>query len=49
MLGIINREDQGISIADLKGRLTFGQEDLEFRNNVERLLTSGKIRLVFKS
>lgn len=47
MLGIIHREDQGISILDLTGRLTFGQEDLEFRNDVERLLASGKIRLVF--
>ena len=47
MLGIIHREDQGISILDLKGRLTFGLEDLEFRNDVESTLASGKIRLVF--
>ena len=47
MLEIIHREDQGIGILELKGRLTFGQEDLEFRNDVERLLASGKIRLVF--
>jgi anti-sigma B factor antagonist len=47
VLGIIHREDQGISILDLKGRLTFGLEDLEFRNDVESTLASGKIRLVF--
>ncbi len=47
MLEIIHREDQGIGILDLKGRLTFGLEDLEFRNDVESTLASGKIRLVF--
>jgi len=47
VLGIIHREDQGISILELKGRLTFGLEDLDFRNDVESTLASGKIRLVF--
>lgn len=46
MLGLILREDQGISILDLKGRLTFGREDLDFRNELEKLLALGKIRLV---
>ena len=48
MLGIIHREDQGIGILDLKGRLTLGlEESIEFRNDVESTLASGKIRLVF--
>jgi anti-sigma B factor antagonist len=47
VLGIIHREDEGISILELNGSLTFGQEDLEFRNDVERVLASGKIRLIF--
>ena len=47
MLGLIHRVDQGISILDLAGRLTFGQEDLDFRNDVEGLLASGKIHFVF--
>ncbi len=31
---------------DLKGQLTFGQEDLDFRNELDRLVKAGKTRVV---
>ena len=31
-LEIVQREQEGIEIVDLKGRLTFGPEDLHFRS-----------------
>lgn len=44
-LEIIHREFEGIEILDLKGHLTIGQEDLDFRADLDRLVTAGKIRV----
>jgi anti-sigma B factor antagonist len=44
-LQIIHRKMEGIEILDLKGCLSFGQEDSDFRNELERLLQSGKTRV----
>jgi len=39
-------EREGIGILDLNGHLTFGQEDVEFRSELDRLVQAGKTRLV---
>ena len=44
-LEIIHRKCEEIEILDLNGHLTFGQEDLDFRNELERLVQAGKIRV----
>ena len=44
-LQTFHRKKEGIEILDLKGCLTFGQEDLDFRNELDRLLQSGKTRV----
>lgn len=41
-LDITTREVEGIEILDLNGHLTFGQEDLDFRSEVDRLVKAGK-------
>ncbi len=46
-LEIIRREQQGIEILSLKGQLTFGQEDLDLRRQLESLIETGKINMVF--
>ena len=45
-LEIIRREQEGIEIFDLKGRLTFGPEDLHFRSELDRRVREGKNRVV---
>jgi anti-sigma B factor antagonist len=45
-LKIIQREQEGIEIVDLIGRLTFGQEDLAFRSELDELVRAGKNRVV---
>jgi anti-sigma B factor antagonist len=45
-LEIIHGENEGIEILDLNGQLTFGQEDLDFRNELDRLVKAGNIRVV---
>lgn len=45
-LEIAEREQEGIEILDLKGHITFGEEDLALRNEIGRLAMDGKIRLV---
>ena len=45
-LEIVQREREGIEIVDLQGRLTFGQEDLRFRGELDELLRAGKNRVV---
>lgn len=45
-LEIGHRELEGIEIVDLEGRLTFGEEDLQFRNEIDKLVRTGKNRLV---
>jgi anti-sigma B factor antagonist len=44
-LEITAREHEGIEILDLKGRLTFGQEDLDFRSELDRLLKAGQLQV----
>src|ERR1035438_4505554 len=44
-LEVIHRDYEGIEILDLKGHLTFGQEDLDFRDELDRLVKAGKNRL----
>ncbi len=41
-----HRDQEGIEILDLKGRLTFGEEDLELRNEIGKAMAGGRIRLV---
>ncbi len=45
-LEIIHREHEGIEILDLNGHLTFGQEDLDFRTELDRLVKTGNIQVV---
>jgi anti-sigma B factor antagonist len=45
-LEIVQREQEGIEILDLKGRLTLGQEDLRFRGELDVLVRAGKSRVV---
>ena len=44
-LEIISREVEGIAVLDLDGHLTFGQEDLGFRTELDRLIKAGKLRV----
>jgi anti-sigma B factor antagonist len=44
-LEITGRVHEGIEILNLKGRLTFGQEDLDFRSELDRLVKTGELRV----
>ena len=44
-LEITSRNAEGIEILDLNGQLTLGQEDLDFRAELNRLVMSGKLRV----
>jgi anti-sigma B factor antagonist len=44
-LEIVHREREGVEILDLNGHLTFGQDDLDFRAELDRLIGAGKIRV----
>ena len=44
-LEIVPREREGVEILDLNGHLTFGQDDLDFRAELDRLIGAGKIRV----
>jgi anti-sigma B factor antagonist len=44
-LHIIARDHEGIEVLDLNGRLILGQEDLDFRSELDRLVAAGKIRI----
>ena len=44
-LEITPRSSEGIEILDLNGHLTFGQEDLDFRRELDRLVKAGKTRI----
>jgi anti-sigma B factor antagonist len=46
MLEFVIKEQEGIEIVDLKGRLTLGEEDLQFRSELDQLVQAGKIRVV---
>ena len=45
-LEIVQREQEGIEIIDLKGRLTLGEADLDFRNELDKFVHLGKSRWV---
>ena len=45
-LKIAHRQEEGIEILDLSGRLTFGEEDLALRNQIDKAVNGGHIRLV---
>ena len=45
-LEIHHRQKEGIEILDLKGRLTMGEEDLVFQNELQRLIRSRKYKIV---
>jgi len=44
-LEITGREQEGIEILNLNGRLTLGQEDLDFRSELDRLVKAGQLRV----
>ncbi len=44
-LEIASRSTEGIEILDLHGQLIFGREDLDFRTELDRLVTAGMIRI----
>ena len=46
LLEIVHREREGIAILDLNGNLTFGQENLEFRNQLESLIKARQTRVL---
>jgi anti-sigma B factor antagonist len=46
LLEITHREREGVAILDLNGRLTFGQEDLEFRNVLDHLIKARTTRVL---
>jgi len=45
-LEINYKEREGIAVLELNGQLTFGQEDLDFRDELDNLLKIGKVRVV---
>jgi anti-sigma B factor antagonist len=45
-LEFIQRNQEGIEIVDLIGRLTFGPEDLRFRSELDELVLAGSSRVV---
>jgi anti-sigma B factor antagonist len=45
-LEIAQREQEGIVIIDLKGHLTLGEADLDFRSELNKLVRSGKSHVV---
>jgi len=45
-LDITSRDVEGIQILDLRGQLTIGQEDLDFRAEMDRLAQTGTLRVV---
>src|ERR1700733_7830666 len=44
-LATLHRKKEGIGILALKGSITFGQEDLDFRECLERMLQAGNTRV----
>ena len=45
-LEIIRRQQEGISIIELKGRLTFGPEDIALNDEIRHALAAHRVRLV---
>jgi len=44
-LEITSRAVEGIQILDLKGHLTIGQEDLDFRAELDKLVAAGQLQV----
>ena len=44
-LAIIPTDSEGITILNLSGRLTLGQEDLDFRSELDQLVRAGTVRV----
>ena len=44
-LEVTSRDVEGIQIVNLNGQLTIGQEDLDFRAELDRMVTAGKLRV----
>lgn len=40
------REQEGIKICALKGSLRFGEEDLKFRDELDKMIGAGEIRII---
>jgi anti-sigma B factor antagonist len=45
-LEIVQREQEGITMLDLKGHLTFGSADSHFRSELDKLVLANQIRVV---
>src|SRR5271154_1408102 len=45
-LEITRREQEGIAILELRGRLTFGPEDMLLNDEIRHALAAGRLRLV---
>jgi len=45
-LTITRRENEGISVLELDGRLTFGPEDIELNDEVRHAMAARRVRLV---
>jgi anti-sigma B factor antagonist len=45
-LTMSERETEGIDVLECKGRLTFGDDDLQFRKEIDQLLQLGKVNLI---
>jgi anti-sigma B factor antagonist len=45
-LEIIRQEQEGVQIVDLKGHLTIGPGDLQFRRELDRLVLASQVRIV---
>jgi len=45
-LKVARREQEGISILQLKGRLTFGQEDSQLNDEIQHAVAARRVRLV---
>jgi anti-sigma B factor antagonist len=45
-LKVMRREQEGVSILELKGRLTFGPEDLLLNDEIRHALAARRLRLV---
>jgi anti-sigma B factor antagonist len=45
-LRITRQEQEGISILELKGRLTFGQEDIDLNDEIRHAVAARRVRLV---
>ncbi|MFZ0590062.1 MAG: STAS domain-containing protein [Bryobacteraceae bacterium] len=44
-LVISEHEVEGVEVLDCRGRLALGEEDLQFRNEIGKLVQAGKIRI----